>query len=70
MATTKYRCGNQAEGCWHTFSLNEPHIRIGDKVFCGNECALQWAEINRAFQDAANPHMARIHTQPRRFNGG
>ena len=60
--TTLRRCQNIADSCWREFRDDEFHLRLGDRVFCSESCAHEWALQNKTFEDAVSPHKAGIHT--------
>lgn len=43
-------------------------VRIGDKIFCDNDCANTWLVQNKVFEVAAHPF--HVPTKPRKLNGG
>lgn len=67
------RCGDPE--CANLVNERKSHVRIGDKVFCGAECARAWLTQNNVFEAAADPFAERQHTTRssstwKRMNGG
>lgn len=60
------RCGD--ETCGNLINERKAHVRVGDRVFCDDECAQAWLIQNRIFEVAADPFHEPIHKPPR-MNG-
>lgn len=67
------RCGDPE--CANLVNERKRHVRIGDRVFCDNECANAWLVQNKVFTVAADPfsemqHTTRASSSWKRMNGG
>ena len=48
----RIRCSNVGR-CTTIIDFKKGHVQIGDHLFCGRDCALQWQEQSRILQHAA-----------------
>lgn len=62
------RCGDST--CGNLVNERKSHVRLGDRIFCDNECAQAWLVQNKVFEVAADPFHEPLAQPPRRMNGG
>lgn len=65
MARQMGRCHN--EECGERIVLSNPHVRIGDNIFCCGECGAYWLRLAQKLIDACDPHR-QIHKPHKWWN--